>query len=94
MKKVKVALRDGLVVEGDACDQEDYLKLKEIFKDWILINGKIKPLGGRGLNVPDVFSEALFCIFFNSQHGDIIPAGYMRKTSRFFIWLCTFFQAF
>jgi hypothetical protein len=23
-------------------------------------------LGGRGLNVPDVFSEALFCIFFNS----------------------------
>jgi len=66
MKKVKVTLRDGLVVEGDKFDENDYIKLKEIFKDWQAINSELKPLGGRGLNVPDVFSEALFCIFFNS----------------------------
>jgi len=66
LKKVRVTLKDGLVVEGDHFDQFDYAKLKEIFKDWVEINTKLKPLGGRGLNVPDVFSEALFCIFFNS----------------------------
>lgn len=66
MKKVKITLRDGLVVEGDQFDMEDYKKLKEIFRDWAAINAKLKSLGGRGLNVPDVFSEALFCIFFNA----------------------------
>ena len=66
MQKVKVTLRDGLVVEGDKFDDDDYKKLKNIFKDWQAINAELKPLGGRGLNVPDVFSEALFCIFFNA----------------------------
>ena len=66
MEKVRITLRDGLVCEGDKFDQNDYLKLKEIFRDWLQINSKLKPLGGRGLNVPDVFSEALFCIFFNA----------------------------
>lgn len=66
MKKVRLALKDGLVIEGDQFDNSDYFKLKEIFRDWVAINKKLKPLGGRGLNVPDVFSEALFCIFFNA----------------------------
>lgn len=66
MEKVKIKLRNGLVVEGDKFDMGDYKKLKEIFRDWVAINAKLKPLGGRGLNVPDVFSEALFCIFFNA----------------------------
>ena len=30
------------------------------------MNEKLKKLGGRGLNVPDVFSEALFCLAFNA----------------------------
>ena len=66
MKKIKVTLRDGTEVIGDKFDMDDYQRLKEIFKDWTMINSKLKPLGGRNLNVPDVFSEALFCIFFNS----------------------------
>lgn len=66
MKKVKVVLKNGLIVEGDKFDHNDYLLLKDIFKDWQKINAKLKPLGGRNLNVPDVFSEALFCIFFNA----------------------------
>ena len=66
MEKIKVELRDGSVVKGDKFDSNDYSLVKEIFKDWQSINNKLKPLGGRNLNVPDVFSEALFCIFFNS----------------------------
>ncbi len=66
MKKVSIKLKDGTICHGDEFDQNDYKKLKEIFKDWQAINNKLKPLGGRNLNVPDVFSEALFCIFFDA----------------------------
>ena len=66
MEKVKITLKDGTIVVGDKFDLNDYKVLKEIFKDWTMINGKLKKLGGRNLNVPDVFSEALFCIFFNA----------------------------
>lgn len=66
MEKVRITLKDGTIVLGDKFDLNDYEVLKDIFKDWTMINGKLKKLGGRNLNVPDVFSEALFCIFFNA----------------------------
>ena len=66
MQKEKVVLRDGTIVYGDKFDNDDLLLLKEIFRDWTAINNKLKALGGRNLNVPDVFSEALFCIYFNA----------------------------
>lgn len=66
MEKIRITLKDGTICYGDKFDHEDYEKLQEIFSDWQEINKKLKPLGGRNLNVPDVFSEALFCIFFNA----------------------------
>lgn len=66
MKQVKVTLKDKTVVIGDEFDKEDYKKLKKIFSKWININLDLKQFGGRRLNVPDVFSEALYCIFFNA----------------------------
>jgi hypothetical protein len=66
MKKVEVRLKDGTVCHGDKFDLDDYRKLQKIFSDWQDINRDLKSLGGRNLNVPDVFSEALFCIFFNA----------------------------
>lgn len=66
MKKESITLKDGTVVIGDAFDKKDLKKLQEIFSDWLVINKKTKSLGGRGLNVPDVFSEALFCLAFNA----------------------------
>lgn len=66
MKKMEVTLKDGSKVIGDAFDDEDFQTLKRIFKKWQDINTDLKSLEGRTLNVPDVFSEALFCIFFNA----------------------------
>lgn len=66
MEKVKVELNDGSICYGDKFDMEDYKQLKKIFAEWQKINGLLKELGGRNLNVPDVFSEALYCIFFNA----------------------------
>lgn len=59
-------MNNGEVVIGDKFDQNDFATLKEIFKMWLEINQKLTALGGRNLNVPDVFSEALYCIFFNA----------------------------
>ena len=66
MKKMEVRLKDGTRVIGDAFDEEDFKTLKRIFKKWQDINAELKSLEGRTLNVPDVFSEALYCIFFNA----------------------------
>ena len=66
MRTERVRLKDGTIVEGDAFDMEDYEKLKNIFRQWLEINSSLKGFKGRGLNVPDVFSEALYCIFFNA----------------------------
>lgn len=72
MEKVRIRLRDGSIVEGDKFDERDFCELKNIFKDWRKMNARLKALEGRSLNVPDVFSEALFCIFFNAirTNGD------------------------
>ena len=66
MKQETIKLKDGSTVIGDAFDKKDFELLGEIFKDWLVMNEKLKSLGGRGLNVPDVFSEALFCLAFNA----------------------------
>lgn len=66
MKSVSVRLKDGTTVVGDDFDMMDYEMLKKIFHKWKDINLDLKSLGGRNLNVPDVFSEALYCIFFNA----------------------------
>ncbi len=65
MESIEIRLRDGSTCHGDKFDLDDYKFLQQIFEDWQVMNKKLKSLGGRNLNVPDVFSEALFCIFFN-----------------------------
>lgn len=66
MEKLKIKLQTGEFVVGDKFDNNDFALLKDIFNQWLEINKKVTSLGGRGLNVPDVFSEALYCIFFNA----------------------------
>lgn len=73
MKTISVELKNGAIVQGDEFDKEDYRKLKDIFKKWLEINKQLKELNGRALNVPDVFSEALFCIFFNAVRTNNQP---------------------
>lgn len=76
MKDCKVTLKDGTVVTGDDFDDNDFKKLKEIFKKWLDMNKDLKSLKGRGLNVPDVFSESLFCIAFNAVRTNDDPGAH------------------
>lgn len=76
MKKVLVTLKDGSKVYGDEFDAKDFEQLKVIFKKWQNINADLKALGGRNLNVPDVFSEALFCLAFDAVRTNATAHSY------------------
>lgn len=75
MRDYRVKLKNGITVTGDDFDQADYIKLKNIFHKWLELNKELKSLKGRGLNVPDVFSEALFCIFFDAIRTNNDPGA-------------------
>lgn len=76
MKKVLVELKDKSKVYGDEFDSNDFEKIKAIFKKWLDINADLKSLGGRNLNVPDVFSEAIFCIAFDAVRTNATAHSY------------------
>lgn len=76
MHKINVRLKNCRTITGDEFDQDDFIKLKNIFKKWQDINADLKELEGRTLNVPDVFSEALFCIFFDAVRTNNTAGSY------------------
>jgi len=76
MRKMEVKLRDGTLVVGDYFDDEDYEKIRTIFKKWQDINGDLKSLGGRALNVPDVVSEAIYCYLFDAVRTNNTAKSY------------------
>lgn len=76
MKKIQVQLKDGSKVYGDEFDAQDFELLKLIFQKWLNINTDLKSLGGRNLNVPDVFSEAIFCIAFDAVRTNATAHSY------------------
>jgi hypothetical protein len=83
MKKESVVMRNHTSVEGDAFDLNDFKKIQEIFKKWLEINKMLNDLEGRKLNVPDVFSEALFSLAFNAVRTNNTAHSYdcvLRKT--------------
>lgn len=83
MRKEKVTLLDGTTVYGDCFDLSDFEDIREIFKSWLDISIKLKKLGGRSLNVPDVISESLFCIAFNAARTNNTARSFdcvLRKT--------------
>ncbi len=83
MKQENVRLKDGTIVTGDAFDMQDFAVLQTIFKEWMQINKQLKGLGGRNLNVPDVFSEALFCLAYDAVRTNATAHSYdcvMRRT--------------
>lgn len=78
VERRSAVMKDGTVVVGDYFDDNDFEKIKDIFHEWQNVNGELKKLGGRNLNVPDVFSEALYCYFFGGirTNGDAKAHSY------------------
>ncbi len=58
-------------LELDFFDRSDFSVLSKIYKQWVELSNAIQKYGGRRINIPELLSEAIFCIHFN--------AGRMRK---------------
>lgn len=55
-------LPDGVFnAETMSFDSSDDDYIRELYKDWIQLSNKLRSLGGRGVNLPEVLSEAVFC---------------------------------
>ncbi len=75
MRKIQIQLGNNTIVEGDYFDENDYEKIKDIFRRWQRLNVDLTSLGGRAMNVPDVVSEALYCYFFNAARTNAVSGA-------------------
>ena len=76
LEKIKITLKNGKTIIGDKFDKNDLPAIKAIYSQWLSINKNVISLGGRSLNVPDVFSEALYCIYFNAIRTNKTAGSY------------------
>jgi len=61
-KWTKINLPEGTFqVQGTFFDESDDPKIFELFMEWLNLSIKLKSFGGRGINMPEVISESLFC---------------------------------
>jgi hypothetical protein len=61
-KKEIIKLPEGSFnVETMSFDSTDDKYLKELYYEWRELSKKLQSLGGRGVNLPEVLSEAIFC---------------------------------
>ena len=85
MRKEQVKLLDGTTVVGDYFDTSDFKVIQTVFQNWLSANKNLKNIGGRTLNVPDVISEALFCIAFDAVRTNNTAHSFdcvLRKTGQ------------
>lgn len=75
MKRKKVFLNDGTIVEGDYFDIDDYNKFIKIYESRVSLNSLTKSLHGRGINIPEIISEGLYCYLFNAIRTNNTPGA-------------------
>lgn len=77
MEKVYTKLKDGTQVNGDKFDREDFVKIMNTFVLWTEINDLTKSLNARGINIPEIISEGIYCYSFNAirTNGSASGAG-------------------
>lgn len=49
-----------------AFDSNDDILLNQLYKDWRALSTILQSIGGRGVNLPEVLSEAIFCRITNA----------------------------
>jgi hypothetical protein len=58
-------------------DDADKAPLREVYNKWIELSNLLQKYGGRRINLPELLSEAIFCINFNAgrMNGGIAKAN-------------------
>jgi hypothetical protein len=67
IKNITINLPEGVYnVNAQHFNENDDKTIKEIYYDWIKLSKILKDYGGRGINLPEVLSESIFCRAFNT----------------------------
>jgi len=62
-ERVKIKLPEGTFdVRANIFENKDITFLAKIYDDWRNLTNRLKNIGGRGINLPEVLSEAIFCL--------------------------------
>ena len=66
-KKTELSL-EGKVVTAtvQVYEKSDLEKLKDYYWQWVNLSNSLQDFGGRRINLPEIISESIFCIHFNS----------------------------
>ena len=66
-KKTRILL-EGKEIENELqfFDNSDLPKLEKIYWSWVNLSNDLEKFGGRRINIPEILSEAIYCINFNA----------------------------
>ena len=53
-------------VTAQIFDSSDDIEIRELYAKWIELSSRLRELGGRGVNLPEVLSESVFCRAMNT----------------------------
>lgn len=70
-------------VEVIQYDKSDDQLLRAIYDEWRSLSNKLISLKGRGINLPDVLSEASFCRHFDAENTIRVNSGIAGANSSF-----------
>ena len=75
--ETKILLPEGnFEVKAQSFVENDRIKLRQIYHDWVNLSNELQSIGGRRINVPEALSEGIYCIHFNSVRIlDSIPGA-------------------
>jgi hypothetical protein len=66
-KKTKLILPEGeFSTMLTFYDESDKQMLRNIYKQWVDLSNALENFGGRRVNIPELLSEAIYCIHFNA----------------------------
>jgi hypothetical protein len=75
--KEKVINIEGKQVKANLqfFDRSDLSNLKDLYWSWVNLSNSSQNLGGRRINLPEIISEAIYCINFNSARLNSSVSG-------------------
>jgi hypothetical protein len=62
LSQVSITLPEGVFnVTAQIFDSSDDVVIRELYTKWLELSTSLRELGGRGVNIPEVIAESVFC---------------------------------
>ena len=66
-KNVEIKLPEGKFhTQLQFFDESDKKTIRNMYDNWVTLSDELQQYGGRRINLPEIISEAIFCLNFNA----------------------------